>query len=489
MCTKRALQIAVTCVALSLLISAACRKTPTQNTVLGPLVEISRPNAIGNCNGFQFPVFANWPLDHAEEPFVAVNPTRPENIVAAWIQGPALGIVAAASFDGGQTWKRVPIPLTTCSGGPYLWAGDVWLSFSSKGDVYAAAVASNNKDGSNGRIVVSKSADGGLGWSAPSVISAETGFLPDHPSITVDSRNPSFVYVVWGGNSSDSGGAVFTRTTDGGNSWEAPRALVHLADPKSWIQFSQILVAPDATLVNLYQSGEALPDKPPTSMRLQLRRSSDRGQTWSTVINGITETPLYAPKGKTLVIDGKTGQLVQDPTNPSFAISSNNGNLYAVWEDGRFSNFQCNDIAFSLSADGGLTWSAPIRVNHTPTRMPVAARQAFHPSVAVARNGAISISYYDFRFSNANPGLATDRWLVLCRPSSTRAASDSACWDSEIRLTMSSFNMEAVVPVMPFGLFLGDYFGLDSAGDNFIAVFAQPDDEKVTSVFARRVGH
>ena len=106
----------------------------------------------------------------------------------------------------------------------------------------------------------------------------------------------------------------------------------------------------------------------------------------------------------------------------------------------------------------------------------------------MGRNGAIGISYYDFGLNNANAGMATDRWLVLCYPSCTRAASDSACWNTEVRLTMNSFNMEAVVPVMPFGLFLGDYFGLDSAADAFIAVFAQPDDEKVTSIFARRVG-
>lgn len=226
---------------------------------------------------------------------------------------------------------------------------------------------------------------------------------------------------------------------------------------------------------------------PPTSTRLQLLRSTDRGLTWSTASNAVTMTPLYRSNGTTLVVNPKTQHFVQDPTNPSFAVDSRNGSLYAVWEDGRFSNFQHNDIAFSMSSDGGLTWSAPVRVNQTPVKIPVTDRQAFHPSVAVGRSGTIGISYYDFRFNNANASMATDRWLVLCRPSSARAASDSACWDTEVRLTTNSFNMEAVVPIMPFGSFLGDYFGLDSAGDNFVAVFAQPDDEKVTSVFARRI--
>jgi hypothetical protein len=206
------------------------------------------------------------------------------------------------------------------------------------------------------------------------------------------------------------------------------------------------------------------------------------------VVNALTMTPLYGSNGATLVVDPKTGHFVQDPTNPSFAVDSQNGSLYAVWEDGRFSNFQCNDVAFSMSADGGSTWSAPIRVNRTPLNIPLANRQAFHPSVAVAGNGTIAVSYYDFRFDNANPGMATDRWLVQCHPISVGASSNSTCWGSEVRLTNSSFNMEAVVPTMPYGLFLGDYFGLASAGDDFVSVFAQPDNQNVTSIFARRVG-
>src|SRR2546428_137636 len=94
----------------------------------GSLVELSRPNAVGTCNtGFN--AFGTWPTDEAEEPYVAVNPVHPNNIVAAWTQGPFQDIIAAASFDGGQTWQQVPLPLTVCSGGPVLGTGDEWLSF------------------------------------------------------------------------------------------------------------------------------------------------------------------------------------------------------------------------------------------------------------------------------------------------------------------------------------------------------------------------
>src|SRR5215470_14567530 len=101
---------------------------------IGPLVELSRPNIVGSCNtGFN--AFGTWPMDEAEEPVVAVNPVHPNNFVAAWIQDDFQDIVAATSFDGGQTWQQVPIPLTVCSGGSFLGVGDPWLSFAPDGTV------------------------------------------------------------------------------------------------------------------------------------------------------------------------------------------------------------------------------------------------------------------------------------------------------------------------------------------------------------------
>src|SRR5205823_1285353 len=203
-------------------------------------------------------------------------------------------------------------------------------------------------------------------------------------------------------------------------------------------------------------------------------------------VNAGAMLPLYGgPNGNSLTTDPDNGQVVADPISQSVAEDSRNGNLYAVWEDGRFSNFQYNDIAFSMSADGGFSWSAPIRVNRTPLNIPAANRQAFVPSVAVAANGTIGISYHDFRFNDPNPGLPTDRWLIRCHPGSNGTATDRACWTGEARLTSSSFNMEAVVPNFD-GFFLGDYFGLASAENDFVATFTQPDGDNVTSAFFAR---
>jgi len=467
----------------------APRVPGTDAAVAGPnagsLVELSRPNAVGTCND-GFNAFGTWPVDEAEEPYIAVNPVHPNNIVAAWIQGPFQDIIAAASFDGGETWQQVPLPVTVCAGGPFLAAGDVWLSFAPNGVLHGIVVAGNS--GSSLVQEIMKSTDGGLHWAA-SVLPGSSDPPPDHPSLTADPTNPAFVYAIWDGHkSAHSDAAVFARTTDGGSNWEPPRAIVQTA-AQSFIQFSQIFVLPNGTLVDLYEFYAQQPNGPITQTSLQLLRSADHGQSWSTLVNAVTMTPLYTPEGNTVVVDPETGQSVRDPTNPSFVVDMRNGNLYAVWEDGRFSNFQYNEVAFSMSVDGGLSWSAPIRVNQTPLDVPPTNRQSFLPSIAVAANGTIGVSYYDFRFNTPNPGLPTDRWLVQCHPSPTGPATNPACWSSEVRLTTSSFNMEAVVPVLFGGFFPGEYFGLATAGNDFVATFTQPDRNNVTSVFfARSVG-
>lgn len=453
-----------------------------------PLVELSRPNAVGTCDdGFSLP--GTWTLNDADEPFVAVNPVHPNNIVATWWQGALQDVVAAVSLDAGQTWQKVPIPFTVCSGGAFLAAGDERLAFAPNGDLYAFVVLGNSL--ATRTTAVSKSTDGGLHWSVP-ILQTNTEFPNDLTVITADPTDTHFLYAVWdAGPSSHSTAAVFTRTTDGGTTWEPARPIVQ-PDPQSFVQCGQILVLPNGTLVDIFEFFEQQPNKPITFTNLQLLRSTDRGLTWSPPTNAVTMTPLYRPNGNTLVIDPETGQFVHDVANPSFAIDSRNGNLYAVWEDGRFSNFQYNDIAFSMSADGGLTWSAPVRVNQTPLNIPPLNRQSFLPAVAVTANGTIGVSYYDFRFNDPNPGLPTDSWLAQCHPSSTSAASDPACWGNEVRLTDSSFNMEDVhffnCCFANGDFWLGDYFGLAGAGDDFVATFTAVDSQNITSIFARRVG-
>src|SRR5215471_21797474 len=64
---------------------------------LGPLIELSQPNAVGTCDdGFRLP--GTMTPDDAAEISLAVNPVNPNNFVAAWIQGPLQNALAAVSL-------------------------------------------------------------------------------------------------------------------------------------------------------------------------------------------------------------------------------------------------------------------------------------------------------------------------------------------------------------------------------------------------------
>src|SRR6266705_2791512 len=201
---------------------------PTVGTAsaLGPLIELSRPNAVGTCDSGFVRLPGTWTLDDALEPVVVVNPVNPKNIVAAWIQGLFQNIVAAVSYDGGRTWQQVPIPLTTCSGGSFPGSGDPWLSFAPNGELHAVALVANTLD--NRYVGATKSTDGGLHWTAPFLVSdISTDPVPDHPSVTADPLDARFAYATWdtsaGRNGSPSG--AFSRTTDGGQTWEPLASL------------------------------------------------------------------------------------------------------------------------------------------------------------------------------------------------------------------------------------------------------------------------
>ena len=162
-------------------------------------------------------------------------------------------------------------------------------------------------------------------------------------------------------------------------------------------------------------------------------------------------------------------------------MDPNSGNLYAVWQDARFSNLQYDSIAFSMSRDGGTTWSAPLAINQTPTTIPAGDQQAFLPSVAVAANGTVAVTYYDFRFNQSGPALLTDYWLV--QGAAGTNLTNPANWGHEERLTNTSFDLTQAMQWV--GYFVGDYEGLVASGNSFGAFFSMPQGTDPGNIYFR----
>src|SRR5919106_2727983 len=163
----------------------------------------------------------------------------------------------------------------------------------------------------------------------------------------------------------------------------------------------------------------------------------------------------------------------------------NSGATYLVFQDARFG--PRSSIAFTQSLDGGLTWSATIKINQTPTGISLGNQQAFNPVVSVLDDGTIGVRYSDFR--NNTPDVATlgtDEFTINCRPTTPTACADPANWGDEVRQTEASYNMRQA----PFarGWFVGDYVGMDTDGEDWIPFWAQPFGGDPATTFDRRVG-
>jgi hypothetical protein len=425
---------------------------------------------------------------HAEvEPWIAVNPMDPLNVVALWQQdrwsnGGARGLVAGVSEDGGSTWSSVVLPgLTPCSGGADLRATDPWLSFAPNGDLHAAALAFGTGPAASNAVVTIWSRDGGFTWSPWRTLIRDTWpHFNDKESITTDPTDPRYVYATWDrlNPNADRGPSMFARSFDRGVSWE-PAVAVHDPGPGSQTLGGQIVVHPDGRLFLFFTEIVGSGDEP--GSWLAFKESADKGATWTPESGAARVAPIaprraVAPGSRFLVRDG--ANLFDVGADPA------SGALVAVWQTAGPEPDPIPVVAFSMSTDGGRSWSDPVAVNRTPADLPPGSRQAFSPSVHVAEGGAVAVTYYDFRHDDPAPEALTDHWLTWCHPQAADCANPER-WRDEVRLTEASFDI--LQAPSAGGLFLGDYFGLGSAGKEFVALFTQPHAGDPASAFARRV--
>jgi hypothetical protein len=465
---------------------------------LGALVQVApvdpfAGSAIGNVEDVDF-------VGTQVEPRLAADPTNPNHLAGVWQQdrytgGLAQGIVAGVSVNGGQTWSEVVVPgLTTASGGSFDVASDPWIAFGPTGSLYVASLLAkvdNRGKEQKSAVAVSKSTDGGLTWNAPTLLiqTISSVIFNDKESITADPHNPARVYVAWDQVNPVAASATqtfFAGSTDVGQTWSAPQVIFQSPTSETNIDH-QLLVLPDGTLIDAFAELSAAGfGVPPGS--LEILRSADHGATWSSPIVAAQEMP--AGTSDPFNREGVRGGDIL----PEVAADPTNGNLYAVWQDSRFSPFnpvvetgQYDSIAFSMSSDGGLTWSSPMAINQTPANLSAPLdSQAFNPSIAVGANGSVAVTYYDFRYQGSIPGAATDTWAVFGNPLGVGGLTNPANWGNELRLTSASFNL--LNAPLSGGWFLGDYQGLAASGSGFDAFFSQAGSNfPQASVFSRQL--
>jgi hypothetical protein len=375
-----------------------------------------------------------------------------------WGTGGARGLLTATSFDAGRTWQKSAAPFTRCSGGnaanggDFWRASDPWVSIGPDGTAFQVAIAFGGgaqQSPAPSAVLVSRSRDGGVTWDGPAVLIEDgAAFFNDKESITADPTDARFAYAIWDRlDATQQGSTWLARTTNGGDTWEAPR-LIYDPGPGRSTLGNQVVVLPDGTLVAFFTeltvaNGETV------SAVFGVVRSLDRGATWSarTIVTDVRAVGAS---------DSATGLKLRDGAGLAQIAVTPTGRLVIALQDARLSGGVRDAVVIFVSDDRGTTWSDAIRVS------PDFGVAAIVPSLAIARDGTIGITYFDFRNDTADGAtLVTDVWLAR--------SVDAVHW-SETHVD-GPFDFRAAPSAN--GLFLGDYQGLAAIGNAFVPFYAR----------------
>ena len=451
--------------------------------VLGPAITASGGSPFAACPngvdpGADPPSFSY--TDAEVEPFVAVNPTNPDNIIGAyqqdrWTDGGARGLIATRSFDGGATWAQNFAAFSTCSGGnSYPRATDPWVSFDNAGRAYQISLGIVSTFGIFSGVEVSTSPDGGAMWGLPARLITDNDpiFFNDKQSITGDwlpGAGAGNAYSTWirgdlpGWDNISLVGAtrsfafrglpMFSKTTDGGQTWSTPTSMVN---SNIYIQGNQIVVLPDGTLVDVAATLFRGSGVQPSSQQAfwTALSSKDGGKTWGAPVRiAPLQTALLTnpdiPNPTSLNQTVRAGDYI-----PDVAVDHNTGAIFAVFANDVGGGW--DHVMLTRSTDGGKSWTTPKNVTATP-----ATTHSFNGTVEVTADGTVAVMYYDFRNNTPASGLPTDVWLAHSH--------DGGATFSEQHV-YGSFDMENA-PIAR-GWFLGDYQGMAAVGNDLLLFFS-----------------
>jgi hypothetical protein len=310
---------------------------------------------------------ANILNDAANEPSIAVDPTDQQSMVIGWRQFDNVTsnfrqAGYAYTADGGDTWT-FPGVLT-----PGTFRSDPVLDSDSGGDLFYQSLQGDFS------MDTFKSTDQGAHWSAP-----VPSFGGDKNWMVVDKSGgigDGNVYGIWRGVFGCCGDDVFTRSTNGGTSFQPPVPVIF--NPG----LGTMAVGPSG---ELYAAGI---DERGGNNEFVVTRSLNAENPGATPTFTGTEIDL----GGTVAFGGgaNPGGLMGQV---NVAVNRLNSHVYVLASVDPFGADPV-DVHFARSTDGGQTWSLPVRVNNDAS-----GNYNWMGAMAAAPNGRIDAIWNDTRVS------------------------------------------------------------------------------------------
>jgi hypothetical protein len=276
-------------------------------------------------------------------------------VMAGWMDERSTRVCAfTISTDNGDTWS--PNTSITLAGSGFV--GDPAVGIDGNGTLYAGC-----QDYGLEQIRLKTSTDRGMTWSATRSIQS----APDKPWLAGGVQD-GLVFVSWLGNP---GG--IKRSTDRGVTWGPAQSTGNIIHGTAIVTSTTGLVhAPYNRDSNRNQLGYL--------------RSRDDGMTWETARDLIPNMGTFGfnsnPRQHPIV------GAAADPTGRIVAIT---------WSSVMTGGESQEDVWLLYSADGGDTWTQPIRVNDNTQN----SRQ-FQPWVGVDRHGRVHVAWTDLRTDGMN---------------------------------------------------------------------------------------
>ena len=375
--------------------------------------------------------------DAANEPSIAIDPTDPSKIVIGWrqfdtIESDFREAGWAYSHDAGQTWT---FPGVLEDG---VFRSDPVLAADAEGNFYFYSLRVVD-DPLEYPCYLFKSIDRGLSWFDPVY-----AFGGDKPWMVIDrtgGNGHGNIYAWWQWHTACCGSRLFTRSVDGGLSFEEPVYVPRIP------RYGTMAVGPDG---EVYTVGIHHNSHEPFYVA-----KSTNAQDAST-------TPNFSYKQ--IGLDGKmiigkypnpVGLLGQAEIAVDNSDGTMRGNVYVLCTVKPSNSIDNADVHFRRSSDGGQTWSPVIRVNDDPEDP---NSWQWFGTMSVAPNGRIDAIWNDTRNSSD---------YHISEVFYTYSMDGGTTWTPNCPIT-PAFNSHLGWPGQPPQKKLGDYYHMisDNAGVN-----------------------